>query len=68
MAVIRELRTRVDRLRQDEADTLRQALLPFETGSLAPHVRSIAAVLIGAWHIPASQQPNRQGRAYEIGR
>lgn len=36
-----ELRTKPDRLREDQAATLRQALLPFEGGDLAGHVRSL---------------------------
>jgi hypothetical protein len=42
-ATIIPLRTRPDRLRADQAETLRQALLPFADGDLAPHVRSLIA-------------------------
>lgn len=38
MAIV-QLRTRPERLREDQAAILRQALLPFEAGELAPHVR-----------------------------
>jgi hypothetical protein len=40
-ATIFRLRTRPERLRSDQAETLRQALLPFAAGELAPHVRSL---------------------------
>jgi hypothetical protein len=41
MAAIHELRTRPDRLKQDQAAKLRQALLPFADGELAGHVRGL---------------------------
>jgi hypothetical protein len=40
-ATIFRLRTRPDRLRADQAETLRQALLPFAAGELAVHVRTL---------------------------
>jgi hypothetical protein len=41
MGAIVNLRTKPDRLREDQAEVLRQALLPFEDGDLAPHVRGL---------------------------
>jgi len=43
MAAIVNLRTKPDKLRQDQAEVLRQALLPFEAGDLAGHVRGLIA-------------------------
>lgn len=44
MAIVR-LQTKPDRLRQDQAEVLRQALLPFETGDMTGHVRSVIAYI-----------------------
>lgn len=43
MAIITRLRTRPDRLRADQAAMLRQALLPFADGDMAPHVQALVS-------------------------
>lgn len=45
MAQIARLVTRQARIRQDQAAALRQALLPFGEGELAPHIRELIAVI-----------------------
>jgi CRP-like cAMP-binding protein len=45
MAKIARLRTRADRLREDQAAALRQALLPFAEGEMETHVTALVGLI-----------------------